>query len=129
MQLETARGFALPPVKRGLSRQVQQAGVFAPAFDFVVAPSQRLVAVVGDVAIKGLVLVVGHFGARTRPQRLGLVDHFGVQARLAFLGHAHRKGDVIRIAAHQRAQAPAVGELFGIFLEVQHDGGAAGRMI
>ena len=32
---------------------------------------------------------------------------------------------MIGIAAHQRTQAPAVSKLFGVFFQMQHDGGAA----
>ena len=104
VQLQAACRLALPQVERRARRHVQQAGVFALALDAIVAPGQRIGAVVGDVPVEIAVFLVGDLAARTGPQRLRLVDVLVLERRRALLLHAHRKGDVIGVAAHQRAQ-------------------------
>src|SRR3984957_1874256 len=125
VQLEPAGGFSLPQVERRPRRNVEQAGVFALALDPVVAPGQRLGAVVRDVAVQVAVFLVLDLAARPGPQRLRLVDVLVVERGDALLLHAHRKGNVIGVAAHQRAQPHRVGEFLRVVLEVQHHAGAA----
>ena len=86
---------------------------------------ERLALIVGEVAIELDVLLVLDLGLGTRPQRRAAVDGLVFERRRALLRHAHREGDVIGIAPHQRTQAPGIEELLRILLEVQHDGGAA----
>ena len=63
--------------------------------------------------------------ARPCPQRLRLVDVLVLERSLALLLHAHRKGDVVGVAAHQRAQPHRIGEFLRLLLQVQHHAGAA----
>ena len=68
-------GIALPqPSKRRTTRDVEQARVFALAFDLVVAPGERICVVVTDVLIELLVFLVLDFGTGQCPQGLGFVD-------------------------------------------------------
>ena len=106
-------------------RDVDQAGVVALALDAVVRPGQRLARVVRQVTVELDVFLVLDLGLGTRPERRAAVDGLVFERRRALLRHAHREGDVIRIAAHQRTQAPGIEELLRVLLEVQHDGGAA----
>ena len=77
------------------------------------------------MAVEPLVVVVRELAARPDPQRLRLVGGLPIEGRLALLAHQHREGDVVGIAAHQRAQPPTVSEFFGVVLQVQHDMRAA----
>ena len=86
----------------------------------------------GDVLVERLVFVLGNLAAGAGPKRSGLVDRFQgaccaligvVPGRL--LGHAHRRGDVVGILAHQIAQAEGVGELQRIVPQMQDHPGAA----
>ena len=64
VELQPARRIALPQIERRAAGHVEQARVFALAFDLVVAPGERIGVVVGDVLIELLVLVVRDLGAR-----------------------------------------------------------------
>src|SRR5690606_18905453 len=111
---------------------VQQAGVLQLAFDLVVAPAQRVLEVVGDVLVELLVLLVLDLGTRASPQGTGTVDalplDLGRLVRLLtmmLLGQLDRQGDMVGVFLDDVAQAPAIGELLLLGLEVQHDAGAA----
>ena len=125
IELEAPRGVALVEVEGRAPGDVEQRGVLALALDLVVAPGERVGEVVRDMPVEFFVFVVRDLAARPRPQRLTLVGGLPVEAGLALLAHQHREGDVVRIAAHQRAQPPTVGELLGVVLEVQHHHRAA----
>src|SRR5690606_29441485 len=95
----------------------------------IVSPHRRLVIVVADVLVEGLVLVIGDVVPGLRPQRAGLVD------RLVLLGddllalllvpllllHDDRLDDVVGILADQAAQLPARQQVFLVLTQVQRD--------
>src|SRR6185295_20222747 len=111
VQLQPARTVALPQVERRRRRDVHQAGVVALALDPIVRPAERLAGIVAQVAVELDVLLVLDLTLGPRPQRGATIHRLVFQGRGALLRHAYREGDVIRIAAHQRAQAPGVEEL------------------
>ena len=75
-----------------------------------------------EVPVELDVFLVLDLGLGPRPQRRAAVDGLVFERRRALLRHAHREGDVIGIAPHQRAQAPGIEKLLRIVLQVQHDG-------
>src|SRR6185312_5438673 len=91
----------------------------ALALDTVVAPGERVGEVVRQMLIELAVLLVADLGAWPCPQRLCLVDGLVFEGCLAFLAHADRESDVVRIAADQRAQPERVRELLGFRLQVE----------
>ena len=119
IQLEAACRIALAEVKRRLRRDIQQAGVFALALHrlWLQASGAPLSCVMWLIEV--LVFLFGDFAARPGPQGLGLVHGLVVQRGGALPGHPHRKGQVVGVAAHQRAQPPGIGEFLGIVLEMQ----------
>src|ERR1017187_767258 len=125
IELEPACGLALPQVKRGARRHVQQARVLALALDAIVAPGQRIGVVVRDMAVEVAVFLVLELRARSRPQRLRLVDILVLEGGRSLLLHAHRESDVIGIAAHQSAQPEGVDKLLGFRFQMQHHAGTA----
>ena len=83
----------------------------------------------GDMAVEIAVFLIGDLAARATPERLRLIDHLELQSGRAFAWHAHRKRDVIGIAAYQRPQPIRIGKLLRIVLQMQHHAGAALRAL
>src|ERR1017187_3427344 len=125
IELEPACGLALPQVKRGARRHVQQARILALALDAIVAPGQRIGVVVRDMAVEVAVFLVLELPARSRPQRLRLVDILVLEGGRSLLLHAHGESEVIGIAAHQSAQPEGVDKLLGFRFQMQHHAGTA----
>ena len=123
VQLQASRRVAVPQIERCPRRHVKQSGVLALAFDAVMRMRERRGRIVADVLVELGVFLVGDLRPRPGPQRRGRVHGVPVVAR-PFLAHAHRKGDVIGVAAHQGPQAPRVRVLLGVVAQVQHDPGA-----
>ena len=88
VELEAARLVAIPQIERRVRGHVQQACVVALALDAVVAPGERIGAVVRDVLVELAVLLVLDLGARAGPERLRVVD--GFVCRLGVLAPSDR---------------------------------------
>ena len=118
-------------VERLLLRHVQQRGVALRTLDAVVRPRERVVEVVRERLVEGLVLLVLDLALRPRPQRGGMVDRLELAGRLAVLldRQPDRERDMVGIALDQLAQAPAVEEFAFVVLEVQGHGRAAARLV
>ena len=129
VELDAARRFPVPQVVRGALGDIEEAGVFELALHPVVAPNQRILEVVRDVAIELAVFVVLDLAAGASPQRLGGVDALELRPVVALLRHLDRHADVVRILADDGAQAEAVGELPGIVPERQGHLGATGKSL
>ena len=123
VELHAVTGVRVPEVERRLARQVEQQRVLELAFQVLMQPVQRLGEIVREVLVEGLVVVLGEFGLRPRPQGRGLVDR--LHALALSLLHADGEGDVIGVLVNDGAQAPDVEELVGVLAQVQHDLGAA----
>jgi hypothetical protein len=118
-------GIPLPEVERRARRKIEQAGVLALALDTVVTPGERIGEVVRQMLVELAIVLVTDFRTRPRPQRLRLIDGFELQRRLAFLAHAHRKGDMVGVATDQRPQTEGIGEFLSLGLQVELDRRAA----
>src|SRR5207253_3462454 len=122
----------LMQVERSTGRYIEQRTVFQLAFNFVVAPAQRVFEIVGDVLVELLVFRLRNFGARTGPQRAGAVDGFPFKGRCLFaffsslfFRQLNRQGDVVGVLLDNVAQTPAISEFVFTGFQVQHDAGTA----
>ena len=80
----------------------------------------------GDVFVELLVLFVFDLGTGQGPQGGGIVYRLFFALLVLFFRfglHYHRERDVVRVLLHQAAQLPAIGKLFILGFQVQHDFG------
>ncbi len=130
VELEAAGLVTLPEIERRVRRHVEEAGVIAPAFDPVVAPGERVDAVVREVLVELAIVLVIDVAFRSRPECLGVIDRFerGLRVR-GIRTHTDRNGDVVRIAPHQSAQRVGVREALVLVPQVQDDTRAPIRLL
>src|SRR5690606_38058155 len=112
------RRLPIPQIERRDGRQIQEARVFALALDAVVRPRERLAEVVRDVLVEFDVLAVGDLAARTRPERLRLIDDL---RRARTLAQLHGEGDVVRVLPDEAADSRGVQELLRVVAQEEPD--------
>ncbi|MNQ81504.1 hypothetical protein D3C85_965270 [compost metagenome] len=136
IQLHAMAAVAVPHIHGRMLGHVQQLRVFAAAFHAVVRPGQRIVVVVRHRLVELAVLLFRHVRLAAGPQRIRLVHRFkfvglDLLALLLvplFLGHADRQGNMVRIAAQDLAQLPAIQQLVLVGAQVQRHIRATARL-
>ena len=138
VELHAMPALRVVQIERLRARHEQERLIRHHAFRPDVQARPGLVEGVRDVVIELLVLLVGDLRFGAGPQRARLVDllrrlRAAVVLRLAVglgLGpEQDRDGDVVRVVAHDLAQAPLVEELLGVVAQVQDHRGPARRRV
>ena len=133
IKLHTGSLVAVVQIKRGLAWDVQELCVLGAALDSVVTPRQRILKVVRDGLVKGLVVLFAQIFLGSSPQCTGFVDglplvgcdHLTGLIVLSvlplFFEHQNGQRDVIRIFTNDALELPLTQVLERIFSHVQND--------
>ncbi len=122
IQLHPAPALGVKQVERLDAGDEEQAGIFHRALGLVMQHGPWLLGAVGQVAVEFLVLRVGDFGFRSRPDSDGAVERVGDALDIR---QGDGKTDMVGIGLDDMAELMAVDILFRIGLHMQGDGGAA----
>ncbi len=132
VKFDSALVVGLVKIERSLRGNVEKSGVLECAFGAGVEPEERIFPVAGDGLVEFLIVFVGELGLGASPHSGGGVDLLGdARLRRLFLfgvplalviGERDGEGDVVGVFLDDLLQAPGVGVLCALFVEVDEDG-------